>query len=130
MQGVTADELRRIWASLSRGSFGPLEAALAEDARWLPAVDGWAPCENREEILEVMRRSRARGGVRGRLEELIPVGERIVAGFRPAGPAPEGRPLDGGLAYIVVTVRGGEIAELKGCSGRATALAYAQAGGG
>jgi hypothetical protein len=35
-----------------------------------------------------------------------------------------GRPLDDGIAYVVVTVSDGKIIELKGCADRATAQAY------
>jgi hypothetical protein len=34
-------------------------------------------------------------------------------------------PLDGGIAYMVVTIRAGQITELKGCADRAAARTYA-----
>jgi hypothetical protein len=38
------------------------------------------------------------------------------------------RPLDDGIAYVVVTIRAGKIIEMKGCADRAAAIAYSQSG--
>jgi ketosteroid isomerase-like protein len=116
----------RLWESVQAGDLDALEAVLAPGARWIPAVEGWAECPDRRTILEVMRRNRSQGAMRGELAELIPHGDRLVAGFRPGRTVPNERPLDDGIAYIVVTVRDGVITELKGCADRAAALSYAE----
>ena len=43
-------------------------------------------------------------------------------------PDPAERPLDNGIAYMVVTIRDARIVELKGCADRAAAVIYAQTG--
>ena len=45
-------------------------------------------------------------GLRGAIEEMLPVGDRILVAFRPELPRDDGRRLDDGLAYVVVTMRG------------------------
>ena len=69
-----------------------------------------------------------RGRSRGRIEETIQNGQRVLVAFRPEQPIGGGRPLDDGIAYMVVTIRGGKIVEMKGCADRASAVAYAQTG--
>jgi hypothetical protein len=48
--------------------------------------------------------------------------------FRPDRPRDDGRPLDRGIAYVVVTISDGRLIELKGCADRAAAMTYAQTG--
>ena len=48
--------------------------------------------------------------------------------FRPEQPFHGERPLDDGIAYVVVTMRDGQIVEMKGCADRANAISYAQTG--
>jgi hypothetical protein len=64
----------------------------------------------------------------GRIEETIPYGERIVVAFRPSEAWHSDRPLDDGIAYVVVTVHDGAITEMKGCATRASAEDYAMTG--
>jgi ketosteroid isomerase-like protein len=64
------------------------------------------------------------GRLRGRIEETIQDGPRVVVAFRPEHPASVDRPLDQGVAYVVVSIAGGKIIEMKGCADRAAALAY------
>jgi hypothetical protein len=90
--------------------------------------EGATNCEGRETIIAIMRRNLA-GRLRGRIEEASLIGPRVIVGFRPERPADaDGRPLQGGIAYMVVTVEGGKIAELKGCADRAAAVTYTETG--
>jgi hypothetical protein len=53
----------------------------------------------------------------------------VLVAFRPERPTETpNRPLDHGIAYMVVTIDGGQITDLKGCADRAAALRYAQTG--
>jgi hypothetical protein len=97
------------------------------DAQWYGAEEGQL-CDGRKAITEVMSRNLA-GRVRGRIEETIQDGSRVIVAFRPEQPGQLDRPVDDGIAYVVVTIRDGHIIELKGCADRAMALAYVQADG-
>jgi ketosteroid isomerase-like protein len=119
--------LRRIWKARATGDLSVLEAALAPDAKWRAIDDGPWNCENRADIMRVMRQNLAHG-LDGRIEETIPHGERIVVAFRPSEAWHGDRPLDDGIAYVVVTVHDGAITELKGCATRASAEDYATTG--
>jgi hypothetical protein len=52
----------------------------------------------------------------------------VIVAFRPELPAQLDRPLDEGIAYMVVTVRDTRIVEMKGCADRSAAVSYAQSG--
>jgi ketosteroid isomerase-like protein len=108
------------------GDLSVLERTLVPDAQWLVVEDGQI-CENRKMILTVMKRNLTRGFA-GRIEETVEIGGRIVVAFRPDQPRVDGRPLDQGVAYVVVTMRDGLVVELKGCADRAAAMTYAQTG--
>jgi hypothetical protein len=90
--------------------------------------EGPTNCEGRSTIIEVMTRNLA-GRLRGSIEETIQTGPRVLVAFRPRPPADvANRPLDEGIAYMVVTISDGKITELKGCADRDAALTYAQSG--
>jgi ketosteroid isomerase-like protein len=119
--------LNRAWEAMSgAGDLSVLERALDSEAKWRGVQDGQI-CENRKMILEVMERNLHDGFVE-QIEETVEVGERIVVAFRPDQPRNDERPLDQGIAYVVVTMRDGRVIELKGCVDRAVAMAYAQTG--
>ncbi len=118
---------RSLWEGIQDGRLDQLEAALAPDAEWLAVEEGEWDCHDRATILAVMRRNYEAGGMRGALEGLDAVGGALVAAFRPTGEPPPGRPLEDGLAYVVVRIREGKIVKIKGCADRASAVAYAQA---
>jgi ketosteroid isomerase-like protein len=121
------DLVQRCFDALIQGDFAVLEASLAEDPVWRTVEEGTTNCEGRDTIIGIMRRNLA-GRLRGRIEEVSQTGSRVVVGFRPERPSEAGdRPLEGGIAYMVVTVQTGRIAELKGCPDRATAVRYAAA---
>jgi ketosteroid isomerase-like protein/predicted enzyme related to lactoylglutathione lyase len=114
----------RLWAAISRGDLSLLEQELAPDARWRAVTDGPWNCEGREATIDTMRRNLA-GRVRGTVEETIQDGPRVLVAFRPEAPlANSERPLDDGIAYVVVTISDGKVLELKGCADRAAATAY------
>ncbi len=108
------------------GDLSVLEGALDPEAQWLGVEDGQI-CENRKMILTVIERN-LHGGLAGQIEETVEVGDRIVVAFRPDQPRNDGRPLDQGIAYVVVTMRDRLVIELKGCADRAAAMTYAQTG--
>jgi ketosteroid isomerase-like protein len=115
--------LRRAWEAMTGCDFAVLEESLAEDAKWHGVEEGQL-CSGRTEILEVMTRNLP-GRLRGRIEETIQTGPRVLVAFRPEKPSDAGdRPVDDGIAYMVVTISDGKIIELKGCADRATAQAY------
>ena len=119
--------IHRAWQARSVGDLEALERAFAPDAKWRAVEDGPWNCESREVLLEVMERNLPRG-LSGQIEETTQQGPRVLVGFRPDNlPQGTGRPLDRGIAYTVVTVRDGEIVELKGCADRAAAMAYMDA---
>ncbi len=119
--------LHRAWKAMSvEGDLSVLEGALDPEAEWLGVEDGQI-CESRKMILKVMKRNLTRGFA-GRIEETVEVGGGIVVAFRPDQPRDDGRLLDQGIAYVVVTMRDGQIKELKGCADRAAAMTYAQTG--
>lgn len=129
MSESTADIqlLHRAWEAMSvDGDLSVLEGALDPDAQWLGVEDGQL-CENRKMIVEVIGRHLP-SGFAGRIEETVEVGGRIVVAFHPDQPREDGRPLDQGIAYVVVTMRDGLVIELKGCADRAAAMTYAQTG--
>ncbi len=119
--------LHRAWEAMSgAGNLSVLEGALDPEAQWLGVEDGQI-CENRKMVLAVIKRN-LHGGLAGRIEETVEVGGRIVVAFRPDQPRDDGRPLDQGIAYVVLTMRDGLVIELKGCADRAAAMTYAQTG--
>ena len=120
--------LHRSFAALSSGDFAVLEDALAEDATWRTVDEGRTNCQGRNTIIEVMGRNLG-GRLRGSIEETVQAGPRVLAAFRPERTSDaDGRPLDHGIAYMVVTINDGKITELKGCADRAAALNYMQTG--
>ncbi len=120
--------LHRAWEAMSgAGDLSVLEGALDPDAKWRGVEDGPWICENRKMILKVMEHN-LHGGLVGRIEETVEVGGRILVAFRPDQPRNDGRPLDQGIAYVVVTMHDGRVVELKGCADRAAAMTYAQTG--
>jgi ketosteroid isomerase-like protein len=68
------------------------------------------------------------GRLRGQIEETIQDGSCVIVAFRPERPGWVDRPLDEGIAYMVVTIRDGQVVEMRACADRAVALFYAQAG--
>jgi ketosteroid isomerase-like protein len=120
--------LHRAWEAMGgAGDLSVLEGALDLEATWRGVEDGQT-CENRKVILKVMERN-LHGGLVGRIEETVEVGGRIVVAFRPDQPRDDGRPLDQGIAYVVVTMRDGLVIEMKGCTDRAAAMTYAETDG-
>lgn len=83
-------------------------------------------CDGRKAIIDVMSRNLA-GRLRGRIEEIIQDGSRVIVAFRPEQPAQLDCPVDEGIAYMVVTIHDGHIVEMKACADRAIALSYVQA---
>jgi ketosteroid isomerase-like protein len=119
-----AELIRRTWAALAEGDLGPLEAALAPEAKWRAVQDGPWNCDSRAAILEVMRRN-LEHGLAGEVQEVLDLGDRAVVAFRPERREPSW-PLDGGIRYVVVSTRAGRVVEMKGCADRRAALAYAE----
>jgi len=125
--GDPIDLLHRVWDARAAGDLSVLEAALAPDATWRGIDDGPWNCESRAGIMRVLRQNLAHG-LDGRIEETIPYGERIEVAFRPSEAWHNDRPLDDGIAYVVITVHDGAITEMKGCATRASAEDYATTG--
>jgi ketosteroid isomerase-like protein len=122
------DLVRRCFQALTDGDYAVLEVSLAADAKWRTVEEGATNCEGRDTIIGIMRRNLG-GRLRGKIEEVDQVGSRVVVGFRPDRPPDdEGRPLDAGVAYMVVTFDAGQITELRGCADRTLAVAYARSG--
>jgi ketosteroid isomerase-like protein len=119
--------VRRAWDALIAGRPERLGEVLAPDAQWYGVEDGQL-CDGRKAIIDVMSRNLA-GRLRGRVEEIIQDGSRVIVAFRPEQPAQLDRPVDEGIAYMVVTIHDGHIIEMKGCADRYAALRYAQSGG-
>jgi ketosteroid isomerase-like protein len=115
--------VRDTWDALSRGDLAPLESVLAPDARWRAVEDGPWNCENSHEIIAVLTENLG-GRLSGRIEDAFGVGERVVVAFRPDR-EPDGWPLDNGIRYVVISVAGDRITEMKGCANREVALSYA-----
>ena len=127
MSEVRSPELALIestWAALRAGELDAVEAAFAPQARWLGVQEGQL-CENRSQILAMIARPGA-AAPGAAIERASQFGDRVLVAFRPDRP-PEERPLEDGIAWVVVTVREGHIVELKGCADEAQALAYAGA---
>ena len=118
--------VRETWKAWSSGDLETIEAVLCPDARWRAVEDGPWNCDNRAQILEVIRRNRERrGGPAGKIEDIMDLGQRLVVAFRPDDPDPDGWPLGGGVRYTVLTLAGDRVIEMKGCRDRESALAYA-----
>jgi ketosteroid isomerase-like protein len=115
------------WLALSQGDLGPLEAALAPDAKWRAVEDGPWNCQSRAAILDVMAGNLA-NGLSGNIVEVSEAGDRLLVGFRPDQHGPDAWPLDDGVRYLVLTTTGESITEMKGCIDRAAAVAYAASG--
>ncbi|HST56780.1 MAG TPA: nuclear transport factor 2 family protein [Solirubrobacteraceae bacterium] len=121
-------ELVRVtWDAIARGDLDTFARLLAPDAQWRAVDDGEWNCDSREDVLAVMERNLAEG-LGGRIEETFEFGERVMVAFRPYEDTPLQRPLDNGIAYVVVTMRDGVIREVKGCVDRVAALTYASVG--
>lgn len=118
--------LRRVWEAMAQGDLTVLEHKLAPDAEWHGVEDGQL-CGNRAAILDVIGRNLP-GRLQGTIEEMIQDGPRVIVAFRPEQPAELDRPMNGGIAYMVVTIRDSRIIEMKGCADRAAAIAYSQRG--
>jgi ketosteroid isomerase-like protein len=117
--------VRETWEAIAGGDLSVLEAVLTPDARWLAVEDGPWNCENREMILVAMGHN-VEGGLSGTIEEVLDVGpERVLVGFRPDRHGPEAWPLDEGVRYMVLTLRGELVSQMKGCATRDAAVAYA-----
>src|ERR1700735_703012 len=99
--------VRRAWDALIASGPEVLGEVLAPDARWYGVEDGQL-CDGRKAIIDVMSRNLA-GRLRGRIEETIQDGSRVIVAFRPERPTQLDRPVDDGIAYTVVTIRGGRI---------------------
>jgi ketosteroid isomerase-like protein len=120
--------LSRCFDAFSRGDLSVLEDALAEDARWRTVWEGETNCQGRDTIIAIMSRN-VGGRLRGRIDEMVQHGQRVVVAFRPEHADEEGdRPLDGGVAYMVVTLEDGHIVELKGCPERGGGFGHARTG--
>ena len=126
-ESAKVELVRRAWDALIEGAPDALGEVLAPDAQWHGVEDGQL-CDGRKAIIDVMSRNLA-GRLRGRIEEIIQDGSRVIVAFRPEQPAQLDRPVDEGIAYMVVTIRDGQIVEMKACADRAIALSYAQADG-
>ena len=72
-------------------------------------------CEGRKAIIDMLSRNLA-GRLRGTVEETIQDEPRVIVAFRPEQPGRLDRPVDEGIAYMVVTIRDGHIVEMKGCA--------------
>jgi ketosteroid isomerase-like protein len=119
--------VRRAWDALIAGGLEVLGEVLAPDARWYGVEDGQL-CDGRKAIIDVLSRNLA-GRLRGTVEETIQDGSRVIVAFRPEQPGQLDRPVDEGIAYMALTIRDGQIVEMKGCADRAAAVSYAQSGG-
>jgi ketosteroid isomerase-like protein len=115
--------VRQVWEALIEGRPEGLSEALAPDAQWFGVEDGQL-CDGRAAIVALISRNLG-GRLRGQIEETLQDGSRVIVGFRPDQPAQLDRPLDEGTAYVVVTISGGQIVELKGCADRSAAVNYA-----
>jgi ketosteroid isomerase-like protein len=120
--------VRRTWDALIQSGPEVLGEVLAPDAQWYGVEDGQL-CDGRKAIIDVMSRNLA-GRLRGQIEETIQDGSRVIVAFRPDQPVQLDRSVDEGIAYMVVTVRDGQIVEMKGCADRSAAVSYAQNDGG
>jgi hypothetical protein len=78
--------LHRAWEAMRGGDFAVLEDSLAEDAKWRTVDEGPTNCEGRGTIIEVMSRN-LQGRLRGRIEETIQIGPRVIVAFRPEQPS-------------------------------------------
>jgi ketosteroid isomerase-like protein len=119
--------VRRVWDALIAGGQEILGEVLAPDAQWHGVEDGQL-CDGRKAIIDVVSRNLA-GRLRGTVEETIQDGPRVIVAFRPAQPAQLDRPMEDGIAYMVVTIRDEHIVEMKGCADRSAAVSYARSGG-
>ncbi len=117
--------VRSAWEAINRGGIDAALPLLATDARGRAVEDGPWNCEGRAAIARFFSRREGRAPA-GRLESAVEVDGRVVVGFRPDQPADDGWPLEEGVRYLVVSVAGGLITELKGCASQAVALAYAR----
>jgi hypothetical protein len=118
--------VRDLWDARSHGDLAPLEVALVPEAKWRAVEDGPWNCESAAAIVAVMRGQLA-DGFSGRIEDAFEAGERVIVAFRPDRHDPGMWPLEDGIRYLVVSFAGDRVSELKGCAGRAAALAYAEA---
>lgn len=122
-EAADLDLLRRAWEAIRVGDLSVVEAALDHDARWRAVTDGPMNCEGRREIMAVLGRN-VTAGLRGEIEEMTQEGPCVLVGFRPELARGNVRPLDDGIAYVVVTMRDRRIVELKGCADRRAGLFY------
>lgn len=123
---MQAADVHRVWQALANGDLAPVQAAVAPDATWRAVEDGPWNCENRTAILEVLARNVGDGRLAGSVEEVIELDGRMILAFRADRARGRGAwPVDGGLRYVVLSLRGGEIVEMKGCRDRQAALVYA-----
>jgi hypothetical protein len=83
--------VRRAWDALAQDGPEVLGEVLAPDAQWYSVEDGQL-CDGRKAIIDVMSRNLP-GRLRGRIEETIQDGSRVIVAFRPEQPAQLDRPV-------------------------------------
>jgi ketosteroid isomerase-like protein len=108
MSETNVELARRGYQAALRGDMDAIREFLDPDVKWHggdPSAVG--ACQNREEVIEFMRRARARGRV-GELVDAVGAGDKVVVMMRPSSEGDEPTPLVANLT----TFREGKAIEM------------------
>lgn len=109
MSESNVEAARRGFAAVLRGDLETIGGLLDPDVKWHggdPTADG--ACQNRNQALDVMRRSQTVRGGRFELVDVVGAGDRVVVILRPP---PEGDTPSSPVANLT-TFRDGKVVEM------------------
>ncbi|HEX8855846.1 MAG TPA: nuclear transport factor 2 family protein [Thermoleophilaceae bacterium] len=111
--------VREIFEAWQAEDFDALERGFSPNVQWVGLKPEEGDCHGAAEVAQVLR-DRSAQGVRVELEELIDVGDQVVAVVRTSG-RPDLPPGER-IIFITVTLRGGTVAAMQSFHSRDEAL--------
>jgi ketosteroid isomerase-like protein len=121
---TAADLADRVATALGSADLDAFADLLAPDVQWGPVNDFVSGCHNRQEVLAWYRAGRDRG-VRAQVTEVVAGADKLLVGLRVVrNPGANGA--DGSAErWQVLTVRDGQVADIRGYDDRAEAATCA-----
>jgi ketosteroid isomerase-like protein len=114
---ATREIAERVRSALESSDLTAFRELLAPDARWGPPDDAQYGCHNRDEVLAWYTRGRD-AGVRATVTEVVVGADKLLVGLRVSG-NPAASAQDGAAdRWQVLTLRGGQVADIRGFDDR------------